>query len=178
LLPHSAGRCNNVRPMTKLVVHVADHAHAVGEYGNTLIQVWRGAPTPEGSAEVNRWAEALTSRAPNQETCSLWVVEPSSSPPDAGTRANLARFGKEIAPRMAMAVVVAEGGGFRSALVRSVGVALTRLIPHTAAFRFTNDVAAAIALLRPHLADPVNGGEALQKAVFELRSKIGQAIAS
>jgi hypothetical protein len=48
-------------------------------------------------------------------------------------------------------VVVAEGGGFRAALVRAVGVTLTTLLPHSSKFKFENDLDTTIRLLEPHL---------------------------
>jgi hypothetical protein len=56
------------------------------------------------------------------------------------TRKTLAAFSRDGVSRMSTSVVVAEGGGFRSALVRAVGVTLTTILPHSSKFRFVNDL--------------------------------------
>jgi len=73
---------------------------------------------------------------------------------------------------MHMSVVVAEGGGFRGALVRAVGVTLTTLMPHSSKFKFVNDLNAAARLIAPHLPPGSGGEDALIRATEELRSML------
>ncbi len=107
---------------------------------------------------------------------SLFIVEHSSPSPDDETRRNFATFSRDIVAKMAIAVIVSEGGGFRGALVRAVGVTLTTILPHRSHFKFVNDVDAAAQLLKHHLAPGSGGAPAILQVVEEVRSKIGQEI--
>jgi hypothetical protein len=104
-------------------------------------------------------------------TC-LFIVEASSPPPNDAARKELARFSRDIVPRMSLAVIVAEGGGFRAALVRGVGVALTTLMPHSVPFKFVNTVDEALALLKLHLSPTAGGAEGLRRALTEMRAQM------
>lgn len=155
-----------------VLVRAADDVHAVGVWGSTLIQVWRGAPTRIRTAEVNRIASAMvaSSRSP---VSSLFLVERGSPAPDEESRKDLAAFSRDLVSRMSISVVVAEGSGFRSALVRAVGVTLTTILPHSSKFRFVNDLDSAARLLEPHLEPRTGGAQALIDAAEEFRAKIG-----
>jgi hypothetical protein len=153
-------------------VRVADDTHVVAIWGTTLIQIWRGTATGEASAEVNRIGRELVAHATTPAT-SLFIVERGSPPPGDETRKNFAAFSRDIVSRMALGVVVAEGGGFRGALVRAVGVTLTTLMPHSSKFKFVNDLDTALGLLEPHLARGIGGRERLLSVTEELRKKIG-----
>jgi hypothetical protein len=132
------------------LIRVADADHIVGVWGTTLIQIWRGSATSILTAEANRIASALVTSS-RHPVSSLYIVERRSPTPDDEARKNLAAFSRDIVSRMSISVVLAEGGGFRSALVRSVGVTLTMILPHSSKFRFVNDVNDAVQLIEPHL---------------------------
>jgi hypothetical protein len=106
----------------------------------------------------------------------LFIVERGSPPPGEATRKNFATFSRDIASRMSIAVVVSEGGGFRGALVRAVGVALTTLVPHESNYKFVSDLNAAWRLLQPTLPPGSGGIDALASATEELRKNIGTNI--
>jgi len=148
---------------------VVDDVHAVGTWRTILIQVWRGAPNGPLSAEVNELTERFM-RDTRGPTSSLFVIERGSPPPDEACRRNLATFSRDLVSRMSIAVAVSEGGGFRSALVRAVGVTLTTLLPHSAKFKFVNDLNVAARLVEPHLR--VGDSQTLLAACEELRAKI------
>lgn len=154
-------------------VRVVDDVHAVGIWGRTLIQIWRGPPSGPATAEVNRIARRLLVTASSRAT-SLFIVEAGSPPPDGEGRKNMAEFSKEIAGQMPLAVVVAEGGSFRSALVRAVGLTLSRLLPHSGTFQFVNDLETGAKLIEPHLHRSAGGAEQLVEAAEDLRSRIGK----
>jgi len=97
---------------------------------------------------------------------SVAVVERTSPPPGDEVRALLSRFYRELAPQMNQQIVVAEGGGFRGAIVRAVGVTLSTLSPGTLPFRFVGSVNEASVLIGPHLS-PVAGGEPALRRVIE-----------
>lgn len=157
--------------MTRLDLLVADDAHAVATWGRTFIQIWRGAPRAHTSARINELASAFLA-ASSVPATSLWVVEAKSPAPDDATRKNLAAFSRDLASQMRLCVVVAEGGGFRGALVRAVGAALTTILPHRTRFKFADDVGAAAELLGPHLPPGSGGPEALLRIAAEVRSHI------
>jgi hypothetical protein len=157
-----------------IMVKDVDDAHLVGLYGATLIQIWRGAVTGQAAAAMIRIARALVDSSAGSVS-SLWVVERSSPPPDDEARRHFAAFSRDLVSRMKIAVVVAEGGGFRASLVRSVGVTLTLLLPHSSKFKFVNDIVVAANLIEPHMAPGIGGAASLLDAVEQLRKKIGSA---
>ena len=106
---------------------------------------------------------------------SLFIVEETSPPPGDITRTQFAKFSRDIVSRMKLAVIVSEGGGFRSAIVRGVGVTLTTMLPHRASFKFVNDVEVAANLLEPLLAPGSGGAQELLLAVEQLRGRLDQA---
>lgn len=157
----------------RLDILVADDAHVVATWGATFIQIWRGATTASNSARMNELASAFVSASPLPAT-SLFVVEAKSPSPDDASRKNLAAFSRDIVAQMKMSVVVAEGGGFRGALVRAVGAALTTILPHRSRFKFADDVPAASELIAPYLPAGSGGADALVRAAAEARTQIGR----
>ena len=158
-----------------VAVRALDDAHVVGTWGRTLIQIWRGVPTAKASADINQFAREFVAADPFLAT-SLFVVEPRSPAPEDETRRNFATFSRDIVGHMSLAVIVSEGGGFRGALVRAVGVTLTTVIPHRSHFKFVNDLDVAAQLLKPHLLPGSGGAEALIRATEQLRAKIGTTL--
>lgn len=154
-----------------VLLQAADANRCVGMWSRTLIQIWRHTATPAAVVELNAIASKLLAKPGGPVTC-LFVVEATSPPPNDGARKELAKFSRDIVRQMALAVIVAEGGGFRAALVRAVGVALTTLLPHAVPFKFVNTVDAALVLLRPHLSQEAGGTEGLRLALAELRAQI------
>lgn len=152
---------------TDWVVRVRDKDHALALWDNVLIQVWHFATTASAVAELDRVARAfIAQRGP---ICSIAVVEKTSPPPKDEVRAQLAQFYRELEPQMHEQIVIADGGGFRGALVRAVGVTLSTFAPRALPFRFVGSVAEATALVRRHLS-PQSGGEAaLQRVLGEIR---------
>lgn len=155
-------------------VRVADEAHAVATWGRTFIQIWRGAPTGKSSAHINRLAAEFAAAGSFPAT-SLFIVEARSPSPDDETRKNFATFSRDIVSHMKLAIIVSEGGGFRGALVRAVGVALTTILPHRSNFKFVNDVDTAAELLGPHLVPGSGGPPGVLRVVEEVRGKIGES---
>lgn len=139
-------------------------------WGNAFIQIWRGDTNEFACQEVNRLARKMVAAGVRT---SLFIVEPTSSPPRDEVRKLIAEFSKDIVSRMSLAVVVAEGGGFRSALVRGVGITLTRFLPHRSTFQFVNNIETGARLLAPHLPPKYGGQSQLLALVEELRGRIG-----
>jgi hypothetical protein len=155
----------------RLDVRVADEAHVVATWGRTFIQIWRGAPNGKTSAKVNQLAGEFVAASAIPAT-SLFIVEAKSPSPDDETRRNFATFSRDIVSQMKLAVIVSEGGGFRGALVRAVGVALTTILPHRSNFKFVNDLETAAQLLGPHLVPGSGGPAALVRVADEARGNI------
>jgi hypothetical protein len=84
----------------------------------------------------------------------------------------MSAFHREIAPFMKEQIVVAEGSGFRSALVRSIGVALSAISPKSLPFKFASGIDEAAALIRPHLSAAAGGSDGLKRALAELRTQL------
>jgi hypothetical protein len=157
-------------------IRALDASHCVAIWARTLIQIWRGVATAEATAEMNRIAAALVKADPFPAT-SLFVVEATSPPPEDQPRKEFAKFSRDIVSQMSIAVIVAEGGAFRSAIVRAVGVTLTALMPHRVPFRFVGDLKTGVELLDPYLPLRSGASPALLRAVEDLRAKITLQIA-
>jgi hypothetical protein len=153
------------------LVRSIDDAHVVATWGRTFIQIWRGVATAAASAEVNRLADAFCDASSFPAT-SLFIVESQSPPPEDQTRKNFATFSRDIVSRMSLAVIVAEGGGFRGAIVRAVGLTLTTMMPHRSRFNFVNDIETAAGMLAPHLSPGTSGAAGLVRTVQELRQMV------
>ena len=106
----------------------------------------------------------------------LSIVEASAPPPPDVARQELAKFSRDIVPKMAAAVIVAEGGGFRSAFVRGVGITLTMLMPHRVPFKFAGTVKDGAALIGPHLSPLSGGSVALVRVIEELREQLSDPV--
>lgn len=141
----------------------------IAVWQQTVIHVWRGEATVENVAKMVATCNELiaSSRAP--VTC-LGIVERSSPPPVEPVRAALAQWSRDVVPRMVGAVIVAEGSGFRAALVRGVGLALTTLMPHRIPFKFVSSVDEAIDHLAPKLPVASGGASVLRSVVEHLRA--------
>jgi hypothetical protein len=106
------------------------------------------------------------------EACSfLGIVEPTSPPPDEKARGELVKFISEVVPKLAIAVIVGEGGGFRASLVRAVGVTLTTLMPNRVPFKFPSSVDDAAILIAPHLSVGAGGVPGFRRALADARAE-------
>ena len=164
----------NDRVQARADILVSDDDHVVATWGRTFIQIWRGPPTGKTSAKINQLATQFVAGEPFPAT-SLFIVEAQSPSPDDETRRNFATFSRDIVSWMKLALIVSEGGGFRGALVRAVGVALTTILPHRSNFKFVNEVETAAQLLGPHLMPGSGGPPALLRIVEEVRAHIGES---
>lgn len=151
-----------------LVAHDAGYCFAT--WDRLVVAIWRLGPT--GTA-VREMSVAVSSLVASQgEACSfLGIVEPTSPPPDDKARAELVKFTREIVPKLAVAVIVGEGGGFRASLVRAVGVTLTTLMPNQVPFKFPGSVDDATILIAPHLSVGAGGVPGLRRALADIRAQ-------
>lgn len=154
--------------VTSAITHVSEDGYTVAVWEKTLIQIWRKDPTPDAIIKIARVGARLVAES-NQAT-TISIVEGTSGPPNEATRAELAKFTRDSVSKMAGAVIVTEGSGFRSAVVRGVGVTLTALAPHKVPYKFVSSVAEGVAVLLPHLPASAGGGSGLRDAIDELRN--------
>ncbi len=155
------------------VVRAHDANHVVATWERVLIQIWRGEATShavEGMAVLTRaWVQEL-----GQQPCGcLSVIESSSPAPNERVRPLLTAYYREFAPRMAHQLFVAEGSGFRAALVRGVGLGVSALAPSLLPFKFASSVAEAALILAPTLSPASGGAAGLEGAVARARASLG-----
>jgi hypothetical protein len=166
LIPNAVSSLLNVRDAWKILT-LDDH-HYVATWDRVLIQVWRGEATPLAIFELGPLAETFL-REEREPISSLAIIEASATPPSEVARKELSRFYREFAPRMMAAIVVAEGGGFRAAFVRGVGITLSTLAPRSLPFTFASNVKDAATVLAPHLSKEAGGAAGLLSALADLR---------
>lgn len=163
--------------MTKPEIKVLDEHHCLATWHNVLIQIWRKETTAKSVAKLSMVTREFMLKH-KTTICSISVVERSSPPPEPDIRNKLAAFYKEHAPKMHVAVVVSEGGGFRNAIVRGVGLTLTTLAPQALPFQFAANVSEGAKIIAPHLPPEARGGAGLEKAISDLKSEIPTSAAA
>ncbi|HEY3493687.1 MAG TPA: hypothetical protein VGK73_03330 [Polyangiaceae bacterium] len=151
----------------RIVFKNSDFCLAVWQ--QTVIYIWRGPSTLENLAMKVQACNELIANGRGPVTC-IGIVERSSPPPEAPVRAALAAWSRDVVPKMAGAVLVAEGSGFRASLVRGVGLALTTLMPHRIPFKFVATVEEAVAHLAPKLRVASGGAPMLKSVIERLRA--------
>jgi len=149
-----------------MITRSLDADHAVVTWDRVLIQVWRLGITPDAITDLERVARSYASEQPGGKISSISIIERTSPPPPEHVRKDLSRFYKNLAPQLHEAIIVAEGGGFRAALVRGVGVALSSLAPKSLPFKFVDTIRSASITIGPHLS-PGSGGASELEAVVE-----------
>lgn len=150
------------------IIHTMDNDHCVAVWEQTIIHLWRYQPTLRTVTAMSDVCKDLIARKKTGITC-LSIVERTSAAPSGPTRDALATWTKECVVHMAEAVIVAEGSGFRSALVRGVGVALTAVMPNKVPFHIVATVEEGAPHLAPHLPANADGAAGLLRAVVKLR---------
>jgi hypothetical protein len=152
------------------IVRVIDKDHCVAVWDRVLIQIWHFATTGSAVVELDAVARAYIAQL-KSPISSIAIVERSSPPPGDEVRSLLSKFYRDLAPQMSQQIVVSDGGGFRGAIVRAVGLTLSTLSPGTLPFRFVGSVPEATTLVAPYLS-PLAGGEpALRRVVDGVREE-------
>jgi hypothetical protein len=145
--------------------------HCFATWDRVLLIIWRREVTPEGVEILRRIGKAFVQDAKTPLVC-LTIVESTSPPPNEKVRGPFSAFHRDVAPSMREQIVVAEGSGFRSALVRSIGIALSIISPNSLPFKFVSGIDEASVLIRPHLSPAAGGIDGLKRALGELRDKL------
>ncbi|HEY0466740.1 MAG TPA: hypothetical protein VGC79_21180 [Polyangiaceae bacterium] len=147
-----------------------DRDYFVAVWHETVISVFRGAVTLQHVLDISNTCKALLDERRGEVTY-LSVVERSSPAPTETVRRALAFWSRDVVTKLGVAVMVAEGGGFKNALVRGVGVALTVLAPHKVPFKFSGSVDEGAALITAFLSEKAGGAEQLILAIAEARER-------
>jgi hypothetical protein len=155
------------------IVRVIDKDHCVALWDRVLVQVWHFATTASAIAQLDTVARAYIAQVKGPIS-SIAIVERTSPPPGDEVRTLLSRFYRELAPQMSQQIVVADGGGFRGAIVRAVGLTLSTLSPGTLPFRFVGSVQEATALVAPYLTPRAGGEPALRRVLEGVREESRQ----
>ncbi len=154
-----------------LEVRTLTEDHCFATWDRLLVIVWRREVTPEGVDTLAKIGRMFV-HSSDVPVCCLTIVESTSPPPSDKVRASMAAFHREVNASMKQQIVVAEGSGFRSALVRSIGVALSTISPKTLPFKFVAGIDEAALLIQPHLSRTAGGAEGMKNALGDLRKKL------
>lgn len=151
-------------------IRARDADHCVATWHRTVIMLARGVARAEHVVSAGEAARALLAveRSPVQL---LLIVEPSSPAPAGKALEEFVKFSRDVVPQLSAAVAVAEGGGFRAAMMRSVAASLAMAMPKRLPYQFTSSVEQAAAILARHLPKGCGGAAALERAVAALRPK-------
>ena len=158
---------------TPALILALDDDHCLAAWDRTLIQIWSRATTEMAASSMCSVAREFTLKHPRGSS-GLFIVENASAVPGAGARRAFSRFTRESASKMVCCAVVPEGGGFRSATVRSVVFGLGVLLKPSP-YKFAADVDAATSLLAPNLSDGSGGRDKLRIAVTDVRARMNQS---
>jgi hypothetical protein len=161
------------QPLVAARIVAQDRDYFVATWQQTVFAVFRGVPTVEHVTSITAACKKLLASGTGDATY-LGVIERTSPAPTEPVRRELAHWSQDVVSRMAVAVIVPEGGGFRNALVRGVGIALTVLIRHAVPFRFSPNVEEAAHLLARFIPASAGGVAQLALAVEEARTRWAQ----
>lgn len=157
------------------VIRHLDRNVALAIFDRVLLQVWRGEATPQAVQQLLAAGKELVARHQGVVCSSLSVVESTSPPPNDRVRPLLAACFRELAPHLVHQLFVAEGSGFRVAMVRGVGLAVSALAPSFLPFKFASSVSEAASTIAPTLSSQAGGAPALTGAVELLRQRLSDA---
>jgi hypothetical protein len=156
------------------VIHAIDERHVVATWDRVFLLLWRGDATAEAVENMARVAAAWVREQEMGTSTVLSVIESRSPPPNDRVRPLLMAFYRDLAPMMRRPLIVAEGSGFRGALVRGVGTAVSALAPSLLPFQFPASVNDAAAIIAPSLSPRSGGVTALVEAVGYIRGRLDQ----
>lgn len=159
---------------TPAVIHADDGDYCLATWDRTLIMIWRRASKESAVTKACALGRTFAAKHGDKITV-LVIVEPESEIPGSEARAEFARFARETGTKAACCVVVPEGGGFRSALVRSIFGGIGALLRQAFPFKFAESIDAALKLLEPHFSPAAGGAEALRRALGKMRATLRPA---
>ncbi|AKF04803.1 hypothetical protein [Sandaracinus amylolyticus] len=150
-----------------------DADHCLATWDRVLIQVWRGPMTMENLAGLERVARSFLAEQPaGAKVSTISIIERTSPPPTDEVRKGMSRVYRDLTSSMDHAIIVPEGGGFRAAIVRGVGVALSSLSPKALPFKFVDTIRSAAVMVAPQLTPGAGGAGELEAAIERVRAKV------
>jgi hypothetical protein len=149
-----------------------DANHCFATWDRVLLQIWRGEATLEAAKALQGIGAAFIKECAGQSCNSLSIVESTSPPPADKVRPVLSACYRDFAPNMRHQFFVAEGSGFRVALVRGVGLAVSALAPRLLPFKFASSIEEAARAMEPMLSQTSGGAAGLEAAVEQLRQEL------
>lgn len=155
-----------------LTIRYVDRNCAFATFDRVLLQIWRGEVTSQNVQELLGVGRLLVRERGSGVCSSLSVVESASPPPNDRMRPLLSACFRELGPDMRLQLFVAEGSGFRAALVRGVGLAVSAFAPSLLPFKFASSIAEAAAAISPTLSASAGGANALLAAVEQVRGQL------
>jgi hypothetical protein len=156
------------------VVHSIDEAHCFATWDRVLIQMWEGEARLEAAEELLQVAQRFVANGRDEPLNCLSIVGSQSPAPNDKVRAQLATCYRYLAPCVVQQIWVAEGSGFRAALVRGVGLTVSTLAPSFLPLKFAGSLDEAAPMIAPHLSAGSGGPEMLKSAVETVRRLINQ----
>jgi hypothetical protein len=153
-------------------IRAHEASYCFSTWHDTFIQVWSGTTTIEGAIKQESLSRDFVAERGPGRGVTLLVVEHSSSPPTGEILERFSRYTRDVIPSMAIAVGVADGGGFRMASMRTVAAGVALLLPKRVPWKFADSVEAGVAILAPHLTEGPSGAPALVRAVGTLREHV------
>lgn len=155
----------------ELQTRTLDADHCVATWDRVLIQVWRGPVTIDALHNLERVTRAFVAEN-GAKIAIVSVIERSSPPPGDEVRKDMSRYYRDLVPHVTHAVVVPEGGGFRAAIVRGVGVALSTFSPKALPFKFIDSIRSACVVIAPDLSPGAGGASELEAVIEKVRAKV------
>lgn len=155
-------------------IRAIDQNHAVATWDRVLLQIWRGEATPRSVQELGEIGKVLLAAHAGYACCSLSIIEAKSPPPNEHVRPLLSTVYRELATGMRHQLFVAEGSGFRAAIVRGVGLAVSAIAPALLPFKFASSAEEAAATIAPSLSRHAGGALALLDAAKLLRARLDE----
>jgi hypothetical protein len=149
-----------------------DQNHCFAIWERVLIQIWRGEATLEAAQELLKLSKVFLTENAGQLGNSLSIVESRSPPPSDKVRPVLSACYRELAPATRNQIFVAEGSGFRSALIRGVGLTVSTFAPSLLPFKFAASVDEAAITIAPSLPPRSGGAEGLKLTITKLRARL------
>jgi hypothetical protein len=155
-------------------IRTIDHRHCVASWDRVLILLWRREATVEAVQSLLRVGRVFITENAGHLGSILSVIESQSPPPADSVRRQISVCYRELGPGMRYNIVVAEGGGFRAAIVRGVGLTVSAFAPSLLPFKFASSVDEAAAIIAPGLSPKAGGAAALKTAVISVRMKLDE----
>lgn len=164
---------------TELVIEVnvksvVGDSAIIGTWDRVLLALWRGEATSEAAQNLLRIGRELVAARGAHQLNYLAIIESRSPPPSDKVRKELSAAFREFAPAMKHQIFVGEGSGFRAALVRGVGLAVSTLAPSLLPFKFAGSLDEAAMTIAPGLSPAAGGAEGLKAAVAQLRKRLDE----